>query len=332
MLNPLDGPWYRERSVCERLDKIKVPCYVGGPFFSFFTEPQVNVFNRIKVPKKMYLYTDMGTRPWKANHDELLRWYDFWLKGMDTSIMDEEPIRYHITGSEKWSSAKEWPLETTQWTDFYLGSLGQLQAEPDYFNPHPDAFVQEPLYISEKRARVQYVSAPLSEDLQVTGPPRLTFFCSIDMKDTNFRIQVRDTASDATYPLAQGWLKASHRALDAAKTTPWEIAHDHTKAIPVEPGKVYEYAVQLRPMSHLFKAGSRVMLDISSIDVPTDPETYDVMWHVCNSETTLHKVYRDGDHPSRLALPVIPVHAGAGKEDFFKDGNEYETALAAAKR
>jgi predicted acyl esterase len=332
MLNPLDNSFYRERSVCERLDKIKVPCYVGGPFFSFFTEPQVNVFNRIKVPKKMYLYTDMGTRPWRANHDELLRWYDFWLKGMDTGIMDEEPIRYHITGSEKWSSAKEWPLETTQWTDFYLGSLGQLQAEPDYFNPHPDAFVQEPLYISEKRARVQYVSAPLTEDLQVTGPPRLTFFCAIDMKDTNFRIQVRDTASDATYPLAQGWLKASHRALDAAKTTPWEIAHDHTKAIPVEPGKVYEYTVQLRPMSHLFRAGSRVMLDISSIDVPTDPETYDVMWHVCNSETTLHKVYRDGDHPSRLALPVIPVHAGAGKEDFFKDGNEYETALAAAKR
>ncbi|MCL6478930.1 MAG: CocE/NonD family hydrolase [Peptococcaceae bacterium] len=306
MLNPLDGSFYRERSVIERIDKIKVPAYVGGPFFSFFTEPQVNVFNRLQVPKKMFLYTDMGMRPWRAYHDELLRWYDYWLKGIDTGIMDEEPIRYHITGAEKWSTAKEWPLENTVWTDFYLGSLGQLQAEPDYFNPHPDCFLQEPLFVSEERAHVTYVSPPLAEDLQVTGPPRITFFASVDTDDTNFRIQVREAGSDALYPLAQGWLKASHRALDEAKTTPWEIAHDHTKAVPVKPGEIYEYTVQLRPMSHLFKAGSRILLDISSIDVPTDPETYDVMWHVCNARATLHKIYRDGKHPSRLSLPVIP--------------------------
>ena len=114
-----------------------MPCYVGGPFFSFFTQPQVNVFNRIKVPKKMYLYTDMGTRPWRGNHDELLRWYDFWLKGMDTGIMDEEPIRYHITGSEKWSSAKEWPLETTQWTDFYLGAWASSRQGRTTSTPTP---------------------------------------------------------------------------------------------------------------------------------------------------------------------------------------------------
>jgi len=82
----------------------------------------------------------------------------------------------------------------------------------------------------------------------------------------------------------------------------------------------------------MFKAGSRVLLDISSIDVPTDPETYDVMWHMCNSETTLHKVYRDGDHPSRLALPVIPVRAPVPGKKAFKDEDEYETALAGSKR
>jgi len=63
---------------------------------------------------------------------------------------------------------------------------------------------------------------------------------------------------------------------------------------------------QLRPMSHLFRAGDRIKLEISSIDIPTDIETYDVMWHVCNATTTLHKIYRDGRYPSRVALPVIP--------------------------
>jgi predicted acyl esterase len=311
MLNPLDGPFYKERSVIEKIDKIEVPTYVGGPFFSFFTEPQVNVFNRLQVPKKMFLYTDMGLRPWKDyhHHQELLRWYDYWLKGMDTGIMDEEPIRYHITGAEKWSTSKQWPIDDTQYTDFYLGSLGTLLPEPDYFNSNPDCFLQEPLFVSEERARVTYVSRPLSDDLQVTGAPRITFYASIDQKDTNFRIQVRDADSDAIYPLAQGWLKASHRAVDEKKTTEWEIAHDHTKAVPVEPGEICEYTVQLRPMSHMFGAGQRIMVDISSIDVPTDIETYDVMWHMCNARATLHKIYRDGERPSRLSLPVIPAES-----------------------
>ena len=202
---------------------------MGGPFFSFFSQPQMNVFNRVNVPKKMYLYTDMGTRPWRANHDELLRWYDYWLKGIETGIMDEPTIRYQTTGMTTWQSGETWPLETTQWTDFYFNSLEQLGSEPDYWNEEPDAFVQQPLYVTEKRNRVTYVSPPLPHDLQVTGPPRITFYAAIDQDDTCWRVEVREADSDAIYPLASGWLKASHRALDDARTTPWEIAHDHTK-------------------------------------------------------------------------------------------------------
>ena len=213
MLNKLDGPYYRERSVSERLDKINVPCYVGGPFFSFFSQPQMNVFNRVNTPKKMFLYTDMGTRPWRANHDELLRWYDYWLKGIETGIMDEPTIRYQTTGMTTWQAGETYPLETTQWTDFYFQSLEQLGAEPDYWNEEPDAFVQQPLYVTEKRNRVSYVSPPLPYDLQVTGPPRITFYADIDQDDTCWRVEVREADSDAIYPLASGWLRASHRAL-----------------------------------------------------------------------------------------------------------------------
>ena len=186
-----------------------------------------------------------------------------------------------------------------------LGRLLELPA-PDLHNPEPDAFVQQPLYVTETRNRVTYVTPPLSRDLQVTGPARLTFYASIDQPDTKWRVDVREAGSDAIYPLGSGWLKASHRALDPARTTPWEIQHDHTKEVPVVPGEINEYVVQLRPMSHLFKAGTQIKLEISAIDIPTDIETYDVMWHICNSATTLHKIYRDADHQSRLSLPVIP--------------------------
>ncbi|MDH4269317.1 MAG: CocE/NonD family hydrolase [Dehalococcoidia bacterium] len=308
MLNTNDGPYYWERSVCNRVNKIKVPAYVGGPLFSFFSQPQINIYNTLKVPKKFLLYSNMGTRPWKAQHEEVLRWYDYWLKGIDTGIMDEPPIRYYTAVDNKWSKANEWPIESTVWTKFYLNSLESLSPEPDNYNDVPDCFVQQPLYVSEERARVQYLTPPLAEDLQVTGPPRIIFYAAIDADDTNFRIDVRDEPSDNSgiLPLASGWLKASFRALDKNKTTPWEIGHDFTKSIPVEPGEINEYVAQLRPISYTFKAGHRIKLEISSIDIPTDPETYDVMWHVCSSKPTLHKIYRDGKYPSHLLLPVIP--------------------------
>ena len=57
----------------------------------------------------------------------------------------------------------------------------------------------------------------------------------------------------------------------------------------------------------MFNAGDRIQLEISCIDVPTDIETYDVMWHMCTAKTVLHKVYRDADHQSVLMLPVVPL-------------------------
>ena len=309
MLNPLDGPYYRERSLIEQIDKIKVPTYVGGPFFSFFSEPQINVYNRLgsDVQKKLRFYTDMGTRPWYGDHDELLRWYDYWMKGIDTGIMDEDPVKYSVTGLEKWRTAKELPIENMEYQPFYLHSLEQLTPGPDEFNDEPDSFVQSPLFVTEDRARLIYVTGPLAEPLQCTGAPRIKFWASIDQKDTNWRVNVRVFGSDFIYPLAQGWLKAALRKRDYDKDTKWEIAHDYTQFDYPVPGEIYEYEIQMRPMSHMFHAGDRIQLEISCIDVPTDIETYDIMWHMCPATTTLHKVYRDAEHPSVLMLPVVPL-------------------------
>ena len=309
MLNPLDGPFYRVRSLIDRIENVKVPTYVGGPFFSFFADPQINVWNRLPkdTPKKLRFYTDMGTRPWYTDHDELLRWYDYWMKGIDTGIMDEEPVNYHVTGLEKWRSSKEFPVENMKYQPYYLHSLQQLTPEPDLFNDEPDAFVQQPLFVTEERGRVVYVSAPLAEPLLCVGAPRLKFYASIDQKDTNWRVNIRKYGSDEIYPLALSWLKASLRKRDYARDVPWEIEHDFSKFDYPEPGNIYEYEIQMRPMSHMFKPGDRIQLEISSIDIPTDIETYDIWWHVCKATTTLHKIYRDAEHQSVLMLPVIPI-------------------------
>ena len=64
--------------------------------------------------------------------------------------------------------------------------------------------------------------------------------------------------------------------------------------------------VQLRPCAHVFKKGTRLRLEISNIEVPVDPATYDIMWHMCECETITHHIYRDEEHQSCIRLPVVP--------------------------
>lgn len=112
--------------------------------------------------------------------------------------------------------------------------------------------------------------------------------------------------------MTSGHLKASHRELDTDKSKPWQPHHPHTRAVPVPPGEVIEYAVRLYPFSNLFKAGHRLELELScneSIDEANakllPPDSY----HLPSGRATSHKIYRDAAHRSRLVLPVIPRKA-----------------------
>ncbi len=309
MLNPNDNKYWRDRSIIERIDKINVPAYIGGPNFSFFGLSQINIWNSMPdVPRKLRLYKDMGERPWKDDHDELLRWYDYWLKGYETGIMDEPDVRYQTSGVIGWHEDKEFPPMDTQWTTFYFNSLGKLETEPELFNNYHDTFVNQPLTVTENRAMISYVTDPLPEDMMVVGGAQATIFAAIDNEETTWRVDLREDGLGGVAPLGAGWLRAQHRTIDEAKCKPWEVCHDHTKDVPIVPGEINEYVVQLRPCGHVFKAGTRIRVDISAIDIPTDPETYDVMWHYCPADVTTHKIYRDAEHQSCIKLPIVPVN------------------------
>ena len=74
---------------------------------------------------------------------------------------------------------------------------------------------------------------------------------------------MREEGSDAIYPLASGWLKASHRTLDDARIDALGDRPRPHQGRAAQPGEINEYTVQLRPMSHLFRAGKRIKLEIS---------------------------------------------------------------------
>ena len=122
---PFDGEFYQERSTWPRLSRVKIPAYFGSGWN--MTELHLRgVFQGYNgtgdIPKRALIGPrPWPLRPWAGFHYEMLRWYDHWLKGMDTRVMEGAPIQIYVQGENTWRSEKEWPLKRTQWRELYLG-------------------------------------------------------------------------------------------------------------------------------------------------------------------------------------------------------------------
>jgi putative CocE/NonD family hydrolase len=238
-------------------------------------------------------------------------------------------------GANEWREADNWPLPETQWTKLYLNSWERLSAEPylpasnDEFVP-PDAFVQMPPTQTGKVAGLRYLTDPLGEDVLVAGPIMLNLFAEIDQDDTNWIVILKDVGPDdgvrtaregerdipadlGERELTRGWLKASHRALDPKRSLPWKPWHHLTREaqLPVVPGEITAYAIEILATANLFKRGHRISVEITSLDLPTGVSGTTnieyIPYHIGSSRTTLHKIHHSAKHPSYLLLPVIPA-------------------------
>jgi hypothetical protein len=250
--------------------------------------------------------------------------------------MDEPPVRYWLMGANEWRTANDWPLPETRWTKLYLSpwqglSFEQPRAADEVGDAarEPDAFTQMPPTMTAKVERLRYMTEPLPHDVTVVGPIALTLHAAIDQNDTNWIVVLKDVGPDVSVQtarqgernvpsdlrereLTRGWLKASYRAIDEARSTPWEPFHKLNRGsiAPVKPGEVVEYRIQILATANTFKTGHRICLDITSMDMPTGTgamtDVEYIPYHVCSSRTVTHRIYRDAARPSHLLLPIIP--------------------------
>jgi predicted acyl esterase len=307
LMNPLDGQFWRDNSIYPYYDKIKVPIHVVGKC-AHEAAAYWELYHNINAPKKLLVKPNgPEERPWREDLELIIRWYDHWLKGNDTGIMEEPPIKMFIQGVNQWRYEKEWPLPGVEWTECYLRRWEGLSFAPEIYQPEPDCFLQQPLHVSAKRDSVKYISPPLTENLEAIGPAAFNLFASIDQDDTNWIVKLYDvTPTGAEIRLAKGYLKASHRALDPAKSKPYSPYHKHTKSEPVKAGEICEYNIGLGVITNVFKAGHRIKIEIDSLESARDPEMQIHFHpHMCSSKTTVHKIYRNKEYRSHLVLPLI---------------------------
>jgi len=154
---------------------------------------------------------------------------------------------------------------------------------------------QRPL--DHRRDVLVFVTEPLEEDVEVTGPVVVKLWAASTAPDTDFTAKLVDVYPDGfAINLCHGIVRARYR-------------DSYEKPSLITLGQIYEYTVPLRPTANLFKKGHHIRVDISSSNFPffdrnhnTGREFYEDAELVAATQT----VYHNGQYPSRIILPVIP--------------------------
>ena len=269
-------------------------------------------------------YTDYGVSLQK-------RFFGHVLKGEDTGWSKQPRVQILVRhpGRLVQRDEHEWPLARTRWTRFYLDPVdATLRVTP----LERDAS----LTYRGLSAGVTFLTPPLAEETEITGPIAAKLFVSSSTEDADLFVVVRVFAPDLaevtfqghTDPhttVAQGWLRASYRKLDPKRSLPYRPYHTHDEIQPLRQGEVYELDVEVWPTCIVVPAGHRLAVTVRGKDyaypgsaggpgVPrlgqftgvgpfrhTDPR--DRPEGIFNGEVTLHCGPR---RPAHVLLPVIP--------------------------
>ena len=326
--HPLQGAYWQDRSLKDKYDRVKCAVYVMGGWSDCYPTPLLSAFSKLNTPKRVLIgpwghwYGEEKVAvpgPRIDSRLEHLRWFDYWLKGIDNNIMDEPPVTIFVKQYEppavrmpieepgSWRLENEWPIARTEQRSMFLHPEGVLSPQPYADREERDEYAYDPavgitsgihwgggilpwgMPIDQRldeALSLTYTTSVLEEDLEVTGNPTAILYISSTADVAYFRVKLIDVAPDGTSKLVRyGGLNATHR-------------NSHSQPELLQPGKVYELQVPLKAMSYVFEAGHRIRVAIASADIQNAWPT---------SKNALNAVHRGQRYPSRVILPVVPV-------------------------
>ena len=337
LAHPLDDDYHRVRSAS--WDRIVVPFLSAGNWGGQGLHLRGNSesFMRAAAPRKWlelhglehwtHFYTDYGVQIQK-------RFFGHFLKGEANGWDREPPVRLQVRHVDHFEDRTEtdWPIARTHWTPMHLDAAGQSLADKP-------ATVSTQLTFDAQGDGLTFLSAPRPEPMEITGPLAAKLWVSSTTADADlflvlrvFTADLREVtfagAIDPHTPVAQGWLRASHRALDPVLSKPFRPYHTHRQVEALEPGLPVELDIEIWPTSIVVPAGHRLALSVRGRDyvyaektglklsnfknelrgcgpfLHDDPR--DRPAAVFAGRTTLHF---GPAHPSHVLLPVIPADA-----------------------
>ncbi|MBS4216659.1 CocE/NonD family hydrolase [Neobacillus rhizophilus] len=343
---PDDDAWKQVSLTEEKLKKINVPAYHLAGWYDCFLGPSIANFVKLKQSSNQTQMLMIGpwahgnfgfsigerrfglhaSENWINYKEDLtnlhLRWFDQWLKGVDTGLLSEKPVKIFVMGENVWREEEVWPLPDTTHIPYYFHSEGvantrfgngQLSTEPPKSEPF-DQFIFNPKYpvpttgggtllhtgaltgpadqraVEEREDVLVFTSQVLEDELEVTGPIKVVLYAKTDGVDTDFTAKLVDVLPNGTaYNLTDGIVRAS----------------DVYKRIGNE---VKAYEIDLWATSNVFMPGHRIRVEVSSSNFPrfdVNMNNGGTMLTDLESRPAMQIIYHEEDYPSHIILPVI---------------------------
>jgi uncharacterized protein len=336
--HPLDDQYHRDRS--PEWSKVTVPLFSAANWGGQGLHPRGNFEGYVRAASKQKWLEAHGIEHWTHfytdyGREQQLKFFDTFLHGKDTGWSKQPRVFLQVRHpGEKFvgRAENEWPLNRTKWTKFYLDPAGMTLTTK---KPSKGA----KLSFEAMGYGLTFLTPPLKEETEITGPSALKLFASSSAEDADFFIVLRvftgdlkevvfQGAIDPHTPVAQGWLRASHRKLDRKLSTPYRPYHTHDEKQPLRKGQVVELDIEIWPTSIVVPAGYRIALSVRGKDyvypggsggklsnfkneltgcgpfLHDDPR--DRPPEVFGGTTTLHF---SGSNAPYVLLPVIPPQA-----------------------
>jgi predicted acyl esterase len=329
-----DGPFWR--GPVRPLKEIKIPCFLIGGLADGYRDSIPRMLEQVTAPVKALIGpwnhsypndADFGPRvEWR---EDAVRWWDYWLKGRDTGVLQDpklviymrhwfppDPNLESVPG--EWRAEGGWPPLGQKQSVLYLQPNHALSAEPALNDAHrlkyiPSIGVEAGFWwgelLSDQRPvdafSLVYDSVPLTEEVAIMGRPHALLQASADAPLANWFARLSDVAPDGTVTQITG------AGLSGAQRD------SMTDPKPLEPGKVYPLDIEMHLTTWVFPKGHRIRLSVSNSLWPM------VLSTPYNMTTSLQL---GGNIGSRLSLPIVPV-AGAPADVSPPQATEERTDL-----
>ncbi len=276
LARPLDDAYYKERS--GDLAKVTVPLLSAANWGGQGLHPRGNFEGYMRAASKDKWLEAHGGSHWAPFYTDYgvglqKRFFDYFLQGKQNG-WDQQPkvlLQVRHPGEKFVGRAEnEWPIARTKWTNFYLDPKNKsLSLVP--------LMTDGTITYETMGDGVTFSTPPLEADTEITGPLALKLFISsatsnadifavLSVFDPQGKEVVFQGALDPHTPVAQGWLRASHRKLDPKLTLPYRPYHTHDEDQPLKPGEVYELDVEIWPTCIVAPKGYRIALTVRGKD------------------------------------------------------------------
>jgi uncharacterized protein len=310
--HPLRDAWWEDRNLLPLLDRVETPAYIGCDWFNvpLHLPHTFKAYEGLKNSKHLRVAM-MGEHglswPWESLHYEALAWYDHWLKGKDTGILEGPRFRYVVPEAEGWRATDTWPLPEAVYRPYSLRADGTLREDEGeagsrtYMNlgtglgrPGPSE-TDPPSYL-------QWTTAPLSEDLEITGPIELELDAASTAPDTAFIAVLQDVdEKERPADVTAGYLRAGLRKVDEAASKPGAPVLPCTSFEAVPIGEKVRYRIPLVPNSRRFRAGHKIRVFLTTDDQSKEIDVPLGFRHASIGTSSLNTIFSS----SRLLLPVV---------------------------